>query len=85
MGTWREPALLAADASVTVLSSLWDEIVLLASRWRAELHLGYRDLAEATKLDFVSLINEYKPFDELHGEDWDWSSEVRIENVMDSV
>ena len=79
---WREPALLTAG-QVTVLSSLWDEIVLLAARWRAELHLGYRDLAEATKLDFVSLINEYREFDQLHEEDWDWSVEVRTESHME--
>lgn len=82
LSAWREPALLGAGA-VTVLSSLWDEIVLLAARWRAELHLGYRDLAEATKLDFVSLINEYANFETLHGEDWDWMTEIRTESHME--
>lgn len=85
VSAWREPILLTADSQVTVLSTRWDEIVLLAARWRAELHLGYRDLAEATKLDFVSLINEYKDFEQLHGEDWDWSSEVRTESAMERV
>ena len=84
VGAWREPAVLVAGA-VTVLSALWDEIVLLAARWRAELHLGYRDLAEATKLDFVGLINEYKDFEQLHGEDWDWVTEVRTERTMEAV
>jgi hypothetical protein len=84
VGAWREPAVLTAGA-VTVLSSLWDEVVLLAARWRAEFHLGYRDLAEATKLDFVSLLNEYRDFEQLHGEDWDWVSEVRTERVMESL
>lgn len=85
VGAWREPAVLAADGAVTVLSTLWDEIVVLASRWRAELHLGYRDLAEATKLDLVGLLNEYKDFDQLHGEDWGWTSEVRVESHMESA
>ena len=84
VGTWREPTLLVAGAT-TVLSSIWDEIILLASRWRAELHLGYRDLAEATKLDFSSLINEYQDFDTLHNEDWDWSTELRSESSMETV
>lgn len=81
---WREPAILAAG-QVTVLSTRWDEIVLLAARWRAELHLGYREMAEATKLDFVGLINEYKDFEQLHGEDWDWQSGVVTESYMESA
>ena len=84
VSAWREPTLLAAGAT-TVLPSAWDEIVLLAARWRAELHLGYRDLAEATKLDFVGLINEYKDFEDLHGEDWDWAVEVRTESAMETA
>lgn len=83
VGAWREPAVLTADADRTTISTLWDEIVLLAARWRAELHLGYRDLAEATKLDFASLINEYQDFQQLHGEDWDWVAEVRTESSME--
>ncbi len=82
----RQPTLLSADADVTVLPSHWDEILLLASRWRAELHLGYRDLAEATKLDFAQLINEYQDFDRLHAEDWDWMADVRMsESPMERV
>lgn len=84
LGVWREPALLSADGDTTTLSTLWDEIVLLAARWRAELHLGYRDLAEATKLDFTGLINEYRSFEDLHAEDWSWSADVRHESAMES-
>ena len=83
VSAWREPALLT-DATATVLSSRFDEIVLLAARWRAELHFGYRDLAEATKLDFSSLLNEYSEFEQLHGEDWDWESPVRVESHMEA-
>ena len=84
IGSWREPALLTAGTT-TVLSTRWDEIVLLAARWRAELHLGYRDLAEATKLDFVSLINEYQDEMRMNGEDWDHAIEVRTESYMERV
>lgn len=83
VGSWREPAVLAADGDVTALSTLWDEILLLAARWRAELHLGYRELAEATKLDWVSLLNEYRDFEQLQGEDWDWQAEIRTESPME--
>lgn len=83
-GIWREPTLLTADGDTPVLSTLWDEIILLAARWRAELHLGYRDLAEATKIDFTSLINEYRSFEDMHAEDWSWSADVLHESAMES-
>jgi hypothetical protein len=82
----REPAQLAAAGDTTVIGNRWDEVILLGARWRAELHLGYRDLAEATKIDFASLVNEYRDFDHLHGlEEWDWTSEVRTESHMETV
>jgi hypothetical protein len=84
ISAWREPIPLVAGAA-TVLGSHWDEIVLLAARWRAELHLGYREIAQTTKLDFVSLINEYKSHEDLMGEDWDWQAEVRTESSMDRM
>lgn len=84
VSAWREPVLLVAGQT-TVLSALWDEIILLAARWRAELHLGYRDLAEATKLDFAGLLNEYQSFEQLHGEDWGWTAEVRTESHMETA
>jgi len=73
----REPADLTSGTA-TVIGANWDEILILATRWRAELHLGYRDLAEATKLDFSALINEYEEFDKLHTEEeWDWQTQFR--------
>jgi hypothetical protein len=80
---WREPAVLALDTDRTVLSTKFDEIVLLASVWRAQLHLGYRQLAESTKVDFTSLLNEYADHERRGGEDWSWSTDVRTESYMD--
>lgn len=85
LNTIREPALLAVDTDATVLATRFDEIVLLAARWRAELHLGYRDLAEATKLDFVGLLNEYRDDETLNMEDFDWQVEVRNESTMEQA
>jgi len=79
---FREALALTADGQQTELRPLWDEIVLLSARWRAELHLGYREMAEGTKTDFVSLVNEYQTFEQLHGEDWDWSSDLVIKGYM---
>ena len=79
---WREPTALVAGAT-TVLGNVWDEVLRLGTRWRAELHLGYRDLAEATKMDYISFINEYKDFEQLHGEDWDWVPELRMDSAME--
>jgi hypothetical protein len=84
VSAWREPAVLIAGQT-TVLSTIWDEIVLLAARWRAEIHLGYREMAEATKLDFTSLVNEYQTFEQLHGEDWDWQGGIRTESYQESA
>jgi len=83
VGSWREPTVLSADGDVTTLSTFWDEIVLLAARWRAELHLGYREMAEATKLDWVSLVNEYKDFEQLQGEDWDLYPDLVTQPAME--
>lgn len=85
LGGIREPTLLSADTDTTIIANRFDEIVLLAARWRAELHLGYRDQAEATKFDFVSLLNEYKDHEQLHGEDWDWQSDLVSESHMETV
>lgn len=84
LGAFQEPAILQSGQS-TVIANHLDEIVLLAARWRAELHLGYRDLAEATKLDFVGLLNEYKDHEQLHGEDWDWQANLVSQPVMETV
>lgn len=84
LSAWQEPALLSADGDTTVISSVFDEVLLLAARWRAELHLGYRDLAEATKVDFTGLLNEYRTFEENQGEDVDWMMEVRHESAMEA-
>jgi len=78
---WREPTALIAGAT-TVLDNQWDEVLRLGARYRAELHLGYRDLAEATKMDYIAFINEYKDFEQLHGEDWDWMPELRMDSAM---
>jgi hypothetical protein len=78
----REPATLTAGTT-TILANRWDEVILLGARWRAELHLGYRDLAEATKLDFAALANEYDGWDRESGEDWDYVSDLRREPTME--
>src|SRR5262245_30227005 len=85
VSSFREPTALTDVAHQTVLSTLWDEVVVLAARWRAELHLGYRDLAEASKIDLVALVNEYKSFDDLHAEDWDWRAEVIVDSPMEQA
>lgn len=83
-GVIQEPALMTAGTT-TILPAHFDEILLLAARWRAELHLGYRDLAETTKLDFVGLLNEYKDHEQLHGEDWDWQSDLVSQQIMETA
>jgi hypothetical protein len=73
---WREPALLALDADVTVLPTYWDRVLLLGAQWLAELDLGYRDRAELTKGDYMALINEPKDRMELEAQDTGWEVEL---------
>lgn len=78
---WREASPLVTGQP-TELRPIWDEVLLLAARWRAELHLGYRDLAEGTKADFVGMLNEYQTWENLQGEDWDFDSGLAIKGYM---
>ena len=80
----KEPALLAG-AVTTEVSGLWDEVLIMGARWRAEMHLGYRDLAEATKLDYGAMLNEYQTFSNLQAEDWDWVPEFRMDPGMEHM
>jgi len=79
---YREPSFLV-DGQQTALQVPWDEVILLGAVWRAQLHFGYRQLAEATKLDYAALINEYRAQDDFQGEDWDWMVDVRTESTME--
>jgi hypothetical protein len=85
-GAWREPAQLVNTTDQTTIPATWDEIVRLAGRWRTELSLGYRDQAEATKFDFVSLINEYSDQEFIHGhEDIEWMGDLNMDRYQESV
>jgi hypothetical protein len=53
---WREPAILAADGTTTVLPRAWDEVISLGAKWRAERDLGYKAAAELTLQDYAALI-----------------------------
>lgn len=81
-----EPARLVNNADKTVFDNVFDEVVLLGARWRAELHMGYRAMAEATKLDMATLINEYEDFETLHGkEEWDWVPQLRVGEYQETA
>jgi hypothetical protein len=56
---YREPADLSVSTS-TVLSDVWDEVILQGAKWRAERDIGYREIAELTKQDFAALLNEFQ-------------------------
>jgi hypothetical protein len=74
---WREPTPLSSGSHVTVLPDYWDQVVLKGAKWQAESSLGYRELAEATKQEYVSLINEVPDFGEFQAdEDSDWGTHL---------
>jgi len=55
--SWREPAALASDSQVTVLTDYWDDVILKGAQAKAELDLGYRDLGKESLEDFEAMIN----------------------------
>jgi hypothetical protein len=57
---WRQPTDLAANGDVTTIPDIWDEVILLGARWRAERDLGYQDRAELSKQQYAALLNEYQ-------------------------
>jgi hypothetical protein len=79
---FREPAVLTGT-NKTVIPSIWDEVILLGARWRAERDLGYRDLAEETKQNYAALINEYDTIPQIEAsEEIGWTSPVEHNGVM---
>jgi len=74
--TWRKPADLSAITDVTVIPSVWDQVILMGARYMAELDLGYRELAEMSKQNYAQMINEFD--DAFQFESEDWQQEVQI-------
>jgi hypothetical protein len=73
---WSEPDALTLDADTTLLPSYYDEVLQIGSQWVAERALGYRDAAQLTKQDYVSLLNEGDESAELEAENWDFQADV---------
>jgi hypothetical protein len=73
--------LLSDSNTTSVLEDYWDTAILLGAQWRAEHTLGYRDIAEATRQDYVAWINEV-PNDSSRGKHDDSQiTEVRSEPI----
>jgi hypothetical protein len=81
---WREPAILAADGTTTVLPRAWDEVISLGAKWRAERDLGYKAAAELTLQDYAALINDVSNREQIEGEDWGWEVDVVMEPIMET-
>lgn len=82
---WREPVVLSAAGSVTVLGSYWDRVLLKGAQWMAELDLGLRELAEHTKQDYVALINEVSGDFQLNAEDTGQRVDIVTQSPMESA
>ncbi len=76
MRYWKEPTALSADGDTTVLASYYDEVLILGAQMFAERGLGYGDRAEATKQNYVALLNEGPLSDDLEADDWDFQVDV---------
>jgi len=78
---WREPTALAATSDVTVLPSYWDWAMVKGSQWIAEASLGYKEIAEQTKQDYVGIINEVVPAESIEAEDSGQQAEIVVNPV----
>ena len=79
---WRVPTPLSDTADQTAIADYWDRALLRGAQWLAEFDLGYREIAEHTKQDYVSLINERLDDYELNAEDSGHRTQIRTESAM---
>jgi hypothetical protein len=80
---WREPAALTA-VTTTVLSNYWDRVLLMGALWLAMKDLGYLELAEAQKQEYVALINEAHDDFQLNAEDTGWRTDLVTDSPMET-
>ncbi len=74
---YRLPTHLTDSGTATVIRSIWDEVILMGAKWRAERDIGYREKAELTKQDFAAMLNEYKEADAIDAEEEiDWMPDI---------
>jgi hypothetical protein len=78
---WQEAALLTTGLA-TVIPSIWDEVILLGARWRAERDLGYADRAELTKQNYAALLNEYRERQDFNAMDTEWLPGLELGNSV---
>ncbi len=64
-----QPAILTAG-NVTVLNPLWDSVIWFGAIYYAWKMVGQQDKAEAAKIEFAALINEFREKDRHEGEDY---------------
>lgn len=76
MRYWKEPTALSAVDDVTAIADYYDEVLVVGAQMFAERGLGYNDRAEATKQNYVGLLNEGVESDDLSAEDWDFQVDV---------
>ena len=79
---YRVPATLVADASLTVLHPLWDEVLILGATWRGFRELNENARAEVAKANFGLLIQEQQDSRRLDAEDWGGAFEVDLQPYM---
>lgn len=79
---YRQPTTLTADGDVTVLSPLWDEVIILGATWRGFRELGENARAEVARQNFGLLINEQQEARRLDAEDWGGGFEVDLTYYM---
>lgn len=73
------PTLLSADGDLTVLTPVWDEIIIMGAAWRGWRSLNRPDHAEIAKQDFTQMVNEVAEVTHTEAEDWGRRREVEVQ------
>ena len=77
-----QPQAMDTDADVTILETLWDEVICLGATWRGFRELGENARAEVARQNFGLLVQEQHDRRRTQAEDWGGGFEVELTQYM---
>ena len=82
---YREPTQLTTANQVTVLPSIWDEIILMGAKWRGWRSLNRPERAEPARVEFGLQINEIPEATYLDAQDWGGQFEFELTDYQQGL
>lgn len=67
---YQQPDILSSTSDTTVLNEIFDQVIWVGATWYGWEMLGQQDKAEAAKIKFGALINEFREKDRFEHEDY---------------